>query len=65
MLSVLVYIVIICIVCGLLYWVVTQLPLPAPFGNIASVCILVIGVLLVVLALLGLIGVGPGLQGLR
>jgi hypothetical protein len=65
MLSVLIYIVVICIICGLLYWVVLQLPLPAPFGNIASVCILVIGVLLVVVALLGLVNVGPGLQGLR
>jgi hypothetical protein len=65
MISVLIYIVVICIICGLLYWVVLQLPLPDPFGRIASVCILVIGVLLVVIALLGLIGVGPGLQGLR
>jgi hypothetical protein len=65
MLSVLIQIVVICIVCGLLYWVLLQLPLPDPFGRIAQVCILVIGVLLVVLALLGLIGVGPGIQGLR
>lgn len=65
MISVLVYIIVICIICGLLYWVAMQLPLPDPFGRIVQVCILVIGVLLVVLALLGLIGVGPGIQGLR
>ncbi|MET0721504.1 MAG: hypothetical protein ABWY64_11800 [Tardiphaga sp.] len=65
MISVLVYIIVICIVMGLLYWIALQLPLPEPFGRIVQVCILVIGVLLVVLALLGLIGVGPGLQGLR
>jgi hypothetical protein len=64
-LGILVYIVIICIICGLLYWVVTQLPLPPPFGRIAQVSILVIGVLLVVIALLSLVGVGPGLSGLR
>ena len=65
MLSTLVYIVVICIVMGLLYWVVLQLPLPDPFGRIASVAILVIGVLLIVLALLGLVNVGPGLGSLR
>lgn len=52
------------IVIGLLYWIVTQLPLPEPFGRIAAVVILVLGVLWLIYVLLGLMP-GTGTPRLR
>jgi hypothetical protein len=64
MITTLVYLVIYLIVIGLICWVllyaVDNLPLPAPFGQIARVIIIVIGCLIVILLLLQLIGgMGP------
>jgi len=61
MISVLIYIIITCVLLGLLYWVTTMIPLPPPFAQIVQVCIVVIGVLIVVVLLLSLVGVGPGI----
>ncbi len=46
------------IVIGLLMYVVGLLPLPAPFKTIAHVIV----VLIAILYLLGLLGVGPGVN---
>lgn len=65
MISTLVYILVVAVVIGLIIWIVQQLPVPEPWGNIIRVCVIVIGALIIILALLGLIGVGPGLPALR
>jgi hypothetical protein len=62
MIGLLVYLLIICIVCALAWWVVTQLPLPAPIQKIATVVIVVIFVIAVIYLLLPLAGTGPGLH---
>jgi hypothetical protein len=64
MITTLIYLVIYLIVIGLICWVllyaVDNLPLPAPFGQIARVIIIVIGCLIVILLLLQLLGgMGP------
>lgn len=42
MLGILVTILVMCIIFGLIYWIFQQIPLPAPFGRIAQVVIVVI-----------------------
>jgi hypothetical protein len=41
------------IIIGLLWWIVTQLPLPEPFGRIAQVVIVVLAVLWLIYVLMG------------
>lgn len=62
MIPLLVNILIILIVVGLLYWIVTQLPLPPPVKQIATVVVVVICVLWLVYLLLPLAGTAPHLQ---
>lgn len=60
MIAVLINIVVLAVVFGLILWVLTQAPIPEPFGNIVRVVVMVIGVLILLLLLLQLVGVGPG-----
>lgn len=53
MIDFLIWIVILCIVFGLIYYIVGLLPLPEPFKKIAIVAVLVIFLLVILLALLG------------
>jgi len=55
MLSLLVSLVILAMVFGVIWWILDQLPIPAPFNMIIRV------ILGLILALLGLIGIGPGI----
>jgi hypothetical protein len=64
MITSLVYFVVYLLIIGLILWVliyaVDNIPMPAPFGQIARVVIMVIGALIVILLLLQLIGgIGP------
>jgi hypothetical protein len=49
----LVYLIVLCIVFGLLYYVVTLLPLPEPFKTIAIVLVLVVFILVLLGVLFG------------
>lgn len=51
--SVLIWIVILCIVFGLVYYIVTLLPLPEPFKRIATIAVLLLFILVLVLFALG------------
>lgn len=53
--SALISILVICLVFGLLYWLVSFIPLPNPFKQIATVAVLVVGVLLIILKLLAFV----------
>ena len=55
MINLLIYILIVVIVLGLLFYIVQLLPLPHPFGQIARVVLIVIGVLIVIFLLLDLL----------
>lgn len=53
MIDFLIWVVVMCVVFGLLYYIVTLLPLPEPFGKIAVVAVLVIFILVLLGALTG------------
>lgn len=48
------------VVLGLIYWLLTLLPLPEPFPQIVRVVFIVVAILLVIYFLAALVGVGPG-----
>lgn len=53
MINLLIYVVVLCIVLGLVYYIVTLLPLPEPFKNVAVIAILLIFILLLLGVLFG------------
>ena len=59
MIEFLVHLVVVLIVLGLLYWVLTMIPLPEPLRQIATVVIVVIFALWLVSVLLGWVPPGP------
>ena len=58
MIIILLHVVIVLIVLGLLYWLATLLPLPAPFPRIIQVVFVIIAVLYMLSVLLPLAGMG-------
>jgi hypothetical protein len=56
MLGILVTILVMCIIFGLIWWIFTQIPLPAPFAQIARVVIVVIFVVWLLYLLVPLTG---------
>ena len=60
MLSLLVSILVACIIFGLIYWIITVIPLPAPFATIARVVCAVFFAVWLIYELLGLTGTGLG-----
>jgi hypothetical protein len=65
MLSLLVTILIMCLVFGLIYWILSIVPLPSPFAQIARVVVAVIFAIWLIYLLLGVTGVGLGHPYLR
>ena len=63
MLSVLVTILIMCLIFGLIWWVITLIPLPPPFAQVARVVIAVIFCIWIIYLLLPLAGMGAGFGG--
>ena len=61
MIELLITLIVFCIVAGLLYWLVSMLPLPEPFPMIIRVCVILIFVLL----LLGVVFGGINLPSLN
>ena len=53
MIEVLLYLLILCIAFGLIYYIVTLLPLPEPFRRIAVIVVLVIFLIILLYALMG------------
>jgi hypothetical protein len=62
MIDLLLYVVILCLVFGLIWWILTQVPLPSPFARIAQVVLVVIFVICIIYILMGLVGSSPGLR---
>lgn len=57
MIHTLVYILIIAVVIGLIWWVVDYLPVPEPLNKLVKVISMVIGVIVIIYALLTIAGV--------
>lgn len=60
MIGLMVQVLVLCLVFGLLLYLVQMLPLPEPFGNVARVVIIIVGVLLLIGMLLDVSGLGGG-----
>jgi len=58
MISILVSLIVVIIVLGLVYWLLTLLPIPQPFHNIIIVLFVLIAILVVVGDLLPIGGIG-------
>ena len=65
MLTTLVYVLVVCIVIGLVWWVVDFVPVPEPLNRMVKMIAIVFGVIIIIYALLSLAGIGGGLPALR
>lgn len=59
MISFLIYLVIVCIVLGLLWWILNMIPLPPPVKQIATVVFVVICAIILIYMLMSLVGTAP------
>lgn len=57
LISLLIVCVVVAIVVWLILWILEQLPMPAPFGKIARVLVIVIGCLVILVRALPLLGI--------
>ena len=64
MLSLLINLLIIAIVLGLAWWIITLIPLPEPIGQIVRVVFVVIAAIVLIWFLLGLAGSPPAVHPL-
>jgi hypothetical protein len=65
MLTTLVYVLVVCIVIGLVWWIVDFVPVPEPLNRMVKMIAIVFGVIIIIYALLSLAGIGGGLPALR
>jgi hypothetical protein len=61
MIGTLVQLLIVCIVIGVIWWLVDFVPVPEPLNRLIKVVSIVIGVIVIIYALLGLAGMAPRL----
>lgn len=64
--ALIVWIVVIGVICGLLYWLIDACGIPEPFNKGAKVILMIVGVVLIIILLIGLVtalvGPPPGLH---
>jgi hypothetical protein len=65
MISSLVWLLVVCIVVGLVWWVADWLPIPEPLNKLVKLVSIVIGVIAVIYALMAIAGMGPGVPSLK
>jgi len=56
MLGTLIYLLVVCVVIGVIWWVADYLPVPEPLNKLIKVVSIVIGAIIIIYALLGLAG---------
>lgn len=61
MINQLIYLLIVCVVIGVVWWVVDYVPVPEPLNKLIKVVSIVIGVIIIIYTLLGLAGQAPHL----
>lgn len=59
MIALLIWLLVLCLVFGVIVWVIQQLPLPSPFGSIAIAIVGLIFILILVSMVLGEIPLRP------
>lgn len=65
MISTLIYLLVVCIIIGLIWWVVDYMPVPQPLNKLIKVVSIVIGVIIIAYALLAIGGGGVALPKLQ
>jgi hypothetical protein len=65
MIGTLVYLLVVCVIIGLVWWIVDYLPVPEPLNKLIKVVTIVIGAIIIIYALLSIAGVGGGLPSLK
>jgi hypothetical protein len=58
MIHTLIYLLVVCIVIGVVFWAADFVPIPQPLNKLIKVVAIVVGVIVIIYALLGLAG-GP------
>lgn len=61
LLTLFVYLIVFLLIIGLVYWVITQIPLPDPIKRIAIIIVVVVAAIVLIMFLLSLVG-GGGLN---
>ena len=56
MLGTLIYLLVVCVVIGVIWWVVDYLPVPEPLNKLLKIVSIIVGVIIIIYALLGLTG---------
>jgi hypothetical protein len=62
MVNTLIYLLVVCIVIGVVWWVADWLPIPEPMNRLVKLVSIVIGVIVIIYALLGIAGMAPALR---
>jgi hypothetical protein len=65
MIHTLIYLLVVCVIIGLIWWIADYLPVPEPLNKLIKVVSIVIGCIIIIYALLGIAGVGGGLPNLK
>jgi hypothetical protein len=55
----LIYLLVVCVIIGVVWWVVDYMPVPQPLNKLIKVVSIVIGVIIVIYVLLGIAHVTP------
>jgi len=64
MIQILIWLLVIAIVIGMVWWLLDYLPVPEPLNKLIKVVSIVVGVIAVIYALLQLAGIGGGIPAL-
>lgn len=60
MIATLIYLLVVCVIIGLVWWIVDYLPVPEPLNKLIKVVSIVIGCIVIIYALLSIAGIGGG-----
>ena len=61
MITALIYLLVVVLVVGLIYWVIDAVPVPQPLNKFAKIAVVVIGCIVVIMVLLNAAGMNTGL----
>jgi hypothetical protein len=62
MINTLIYLLVVCVIIGVIWWIVDYLPVPEPLNKLIKVVSIVIGAIVIIYALLGIAGMAPALR---
>jgi len=65
MIGTLIYLLVVCVIIGLVWWIVDYLPVPEPLNKLIKVVTIVIGAIIIIYALLSIAGMGGSLPKLQ